>query len=139
MPYKKTNLTCGIYSITSPSGKFYIGSTANFRDRWRRHRINLEKGIHPNKILQNAWKKYDGKLEFKPLFVCEPKDLLFYEQLCFDKLNPAYNIVLTAENTLGYRHTEETKERLRNAWKRRPLGPRNSKGQFIVGATNSGH
>jgi group I intron endonuclease len=52
----------GIYSITNTnSGKVYYGSSNNVNGRWRNHKSKLNKNIHPNPHLQNAWNKYGGK------------------------------------------------------------------------------
>lgn len=121
---------CGIYSITSPSGKQYIGSSVNLKKRWLHHKSCLRNNKHTNSILQHAWEKYGDRLQFKTLIICEPKDLLFYEQLLLDAWKPEYNICSIAGNTTGvkrsvetiekqrksitgYRHTEEAKEKIR--------------------------
>jgi len=43
--------------------KIYVGSTKNMRQRVRRHRYDLKKGVHKNPHLQNAYNKY-GKRNF---------------------------------------------------------------------------
>lgn len=106
---------CGIYSITSPSGNMYIGSSKNILKRFSEHKNLLKRGSHHSAALQNAWHKYKGNLEFKQLIVCEQTDLLFYEQLFLDNLNPQYNICKIAGNTLGIIASDETKEKLRQA------------------------
>lgn len=120
MPFKNTAERCGIYKITSPSGKFYIGSSINVSDRIARHKKHLEKKIHKNEVLQRAWEKYKGDLNFEQILICRKEDLLFYEQLCIDGLKPEYNLCPRASNTLGYKHTEETRAKLRAAMARRP-------------------
>lgn len=111
---------CGIYSITSPSGKQYIGSSSNLQKRWTQHKYRLRVNKHANRHLQNAWNKYEGKLEFKPLVICRPEDLLFYEQLLLDNFKPEYNISKYADislNALGVKRTEETKAKISQALK----------------------
>lgn len=50
---------CSIYAIThSDSGKQYIGSSVNYRDRWRKHKYELRHNKHHCQYLQNAWNKY---------------------------------------------------------------------------------
>lgn len=45
----------GAYVIThEPSGKFYIGSSANTHVRLNAHRSRLKRGVHPSSQLQNA-------------------------------------------------------------------------------------
>lgn len=54
------NLTSkGIYKITVPSGKVYVGmTTKSFAERWKKHKINLKGGQHHCSALQNAFNKY---------------------------------------------------------------------------------
>ena len=99
-------MNCGIYTITSPSGKLYLGSAVNFTDRWNLHLSNLRTNTHHNKPLQRAFDKYgeDG-LVFKKLLICEKKDLLIYEQRAMDILRPEYNIAKIAGSLLGTKRT----------------------------------
>jgi len=92
----------GVYSITSPSGKRYIGSTKRFDRRWKVHLYRLKRRIHHCEPLQHAYEKYgEIGLVFEILLVCEFKDLLFYEQLILDNLKPEYNVRITAGSALG--------------------------------------
>jgi len=64
----KNLLKIGIYTITSPSGKKYIGMTAaqSFKARWAQHRKLLKGNRHPCHGLQNAFNKYGfDNLEFE--------------------------------------------------------------------------
>lgn len=111
--------SCGIYCILSPSGKTYIGSSIKVETRWRKHKSLLEKGKHHSPLLQNAYKKYDGKFEFILLMICEKQDLLKYEQLLIDSWKPEYNINPTAGNSLGVKRAEETRKAIGQASKGR--------------------
>lgn len=51
---------------------------------------------------------------FRPLVVCARGDLIDYEQRLIDGLGTDYNVCPVAGNSLGYRHTEETKERMKS-------------------------
>jgi len=104
---------CGIYSITSPSGKMYIGSSNNIPRRWNNHKHELRKGFHHSPYLQNAYNKYLTDLQFKVLLVCEEKDLQLYEQQYLDFYKPEYNISPTAYSNRGIKRTEAFKENLR--------------------------
>jgi len=54
----------GIYKISSiDTGDFYIGSSINIKDRWIRHKKDLNKNRHHSIFLQRAWNKY-GKSNF---------------------------------------------------------------------------
>ena len=92
----------GVYKITSPSGKFYIGSAVNIRTRWKTHRKQLRGGIHHSVVLQRASEKHGlDNLIFQVLLVCEPCNLLMYEQRAMDVLKPQYNVSPTAGSKLG--------------------------------------
>lgn len=49
---------CGIYKLRIKD-KIYIGSSLNIKKRLRHHRRELLKNLHDNKILQNAFNKYN--------------------------------------------------------------------------------
>lgn len=54
-----------IYTIRNVvDQKFYVGSTANMRERFRTHRGKLRRGVHHCHHLQSAWTKY-GEEVFK--------------------------------------------------------------------------
>src|SRR4051812_3686739 len=58
------NFNSGIYVIRCVSNSTdYIGSTNNFKRRFKDHKYRLSKNTHHNKKLQNCWNKY-GKKEF---------------------------------------------------------------------------
>ena len=55
----------GIYKITNlQTGKYYVGSTKDFKRRKQTHFSGLKNNYHPNKHLQNAYNKY-GANNFK--------------------------------------------------------------------------
>lgn len=74
----------GIYSITSPSGKRYVGSAVNIRRRWHTHRAHLKKGKHHCRALQRAYDKYAGDLVYSVLVLCPKEDLIKEEQFQMD-------------------------------------------------------
>jgi group I intron endonuclease len=116
----KTILDTGIYTITSPSGHCYVGSTVDFKRRWCKHLCFLRKGTHHSLALQHAWNKYgEENIVFKKIFLCRRQDLLKWEQHFIDKLNPKYNTCLIAGNTLGVMHSEESKQKISLAKKGR--------------------
>ncbi|HLJ82211.1 MAG TPA: GIY-YIG nuclease family protein, partial [Ktedonobacterales bacterium] len=77
----------GIYQIRCvPTGKVYIGSTVNLRERWYRHQWKLRLGNHHNRRLQYAWNKYgEDAFELVVLELVETSDLLTTEQTWIDK------------------------------------------------------
>ena len=114
--------TSGIYLITSLSGKKYVGSAVDIAARWRCHKSCLERKIHANIILQNAWNKYgsDG-LTFSILLICSPDDLLLYEQLAIDTINPYYNISRVAGSALGVKWSHEARLRRSELYRGRKM------------------
>jgi group I intron endonuclease len=91
-------MTCGIYSITSPSGKCYIGSSADIENRWSRHRSDLKKDSHHAFKLQRASTKHGLKaLIFNILEVCSIENLLPLEQMYLTRHKPKYNTTLSVD------------------------------------------
>lgn len=66
-------MAIGIYSITSPSGKKYVGMTkSSFDQRWKQHRKMLRAGKHPTPGLQSAYAKYgEAMLNFEILEIMD--------------------------------------------------------------------
>ena len=47
----------GIYLIRNKiNNKVYIGQSRNIKQRWSRHKCDLNKGIHGNKHLQKSFR-----------------------------------------------------------------------------------
>ena len=106
----------GIYSITFGSNE-YIGSASNFSTRRNRHLHDLRMGKHHNIGLQRAYLKY-GEVEFsfKVLVICDKKDLVFYEQILLESLNPKFNISKQASSPmLGRTHSNESIVKMQQA------------------------
>jgi hypothetical protein len=83
---------CGIYVITSPSGKFYVGSSINVRRRFSSHRSDLKHGRHHCPSLQAAANKHGvGSLRCSVIESCRPDELVAREQAAIDRLRPEYN------------------------------------------------
>lgn len=73
----------GIYKIVNKiDGKYYVGSTKNFKTRWNQHKNRLNKLIHCNQKLQNAWIKYGFEnFEFVILKILSLDELFDVEQI----------------------------------------------------------
>ena len=114
-----TNKNCGIYKITNTvTGKFYIGSAVNIKRRWAEHRSQLGANKHGNRHLQNSWNKHgEDSFTFEVLECCEKERLIEREQFYIDNEKPAYNILPTAGNSLGVKHTDETKRKMSKTMK----------------------
>lgn len=116
MAYKSTG---GIYIILNLNNNLsYIGSTVNFKKRRYEHFSLLLNNSHHSSKLQNAWNKY-GKdsFVFKIIEECDREKCLEREQYYLDKYLPFYNICSKADNKLGCKHSDKTKELLSRNWK----------------------
>jgi len=68
----------GIYTITSPSKKIYVGQSKDIHKRWKAYF-----GLHckPQKLIYNSLKKYGVKNhKFEIIFECDKSNLLDYEE-----------------------------------------------------------
>lgn len=119
-------MNTGIYEILNTvNGKRYIGSAVNFKARWAVHTSHLTRGLHHSPSLQRAWNKYGSEaFLFKPLLICAPTNLLFYEQRCLDGYTPEYNICKIANSSLGVKRTDETKARISASKTGKKMPPR---------------
>lgn len=138
----------GIYTIThTASGKRYVGSAVNLQKRFNKHRSELRSGKHPSPTLTASWNKYgESAFEFLTLLRCSKENLLFFEQRAMDVLKPKFNIRLVAMSniglkfsdefrakmsqrllgnayTLGYKHSEESKAKMKAFQKSRIRSP----------------
>lgn len=94
---------CGVYKITSPSGRFYIGSSVDIRKRWNEHRCRLsgQSGCHHNQYLQNAADKYGlENLKFEIIELCDRSNVRETEQRLIDSFKPEYNLSDKVESLL---------------------------------------
>lgn len=105
-------MTCGIYEIVNRvNGKRYVGSSVDIRARWMTHLRELRKGTHHAQHLQRSFNKYgEDSFEMNTLLECDRDDLIDYEQIEMDE-GYDYNSSPTAKNNLGFKLSEETKER----------------------------
>lgn len=111
---------CGIYTITSPSGRQYVGSARNFTKRWYAHRKALSEGRHHCIQLQRACDKYGLQaLKFEKILICDRADLIACEQEQIDARNfrSLYNSAPIAGSNTGHKFSAETKARMSAAKK----------------------
>lgn len=140
------NTNCGIYMIMNlVNRKFYIGSSYNINNRWNVHKACLKTNNHPSKYLQRAYNKY-GKDNFiyEVLENCPENNLIEREQywMDFHKIylpENGYNISPTAGKTTGYKHTQESKEKMTILLKERisKMTPEERKEVFGKGRRNN--
>lgn len=106
------NKNCGIYKITNPSGKVYIGQSSNIRKRKNSYRIL---NCKQQGRLFNSFKKYgfDNHV-FEVIHLCDKEDLnkweIYYGEF-FNCLNPDVGLNI---KKLGYygKHTEESRRKI---------------------------
>lgn len=110
------NPDCGIYAITSPSGKQYIGQALSFKRRWWEHRRDLRTGKHHCKGLQHAYCKYgESALVFSVIAMVPAAELNSFEQQEIDARSPnmLYNTALFVRRpNFGRRLSDETRTKL---------------------------
>lgn len=114
----------GIYQIKNlVSGKSYIGKTINFENRMKEHRRSLTAGYHKNVHLQRAWDLY--KEDSFQCFILEKCDI---DQLSdremywireLDTFHNGYNMNQGGEGGLGYKHTIENIEKMKESQRQR--------------------
>lgn len=109
----------GIYIISNTiDNRIYVGSATSFRHRCAVHKRSIKAGKHGNPKLMAFANKYGiDKLIFTATFACSIEDLIKHEQEYLDRLQPfgdnGFNIVKTAGSPIGYKHTEEAKEKMK--------------------------
>lgn len=108
----------GIYLIKNlVNNKLYVGKACYLRQRINNHKYLLRHKKHVNTYLQNAWNKYNEEnFEFSIIEYCDTTCLADREYYwCnFYKVNDSnfgYNLMIVGRKS--YRHSEETKEKIR--------------------------
>ena len=105
----------GIYKITIGS-RFYYGSAKNIKQRCASHISDMKKGTHANRMIQASYNKYKYAL-FEVIEICHdvisnPSSLLRSEQRWIDfgySSDNCMNICPTAGNSMGVKHTKESR------------------------------
>lgn len=107
------NKICGIYKITSPTGRIYIGQTLNFKERSYKYSINdckTQRKLY-NSILKYGWDKHTIELieECLPEFL---NDRERYWQEEFFCIQNGLNCILTHTSTKSGVLSQETKNKI---------------------------
>lgn len=135
------NNDCGIYAITSPSGKQYIGQAKSFKLRWWEHLSDLRNGSHHCKGLQNAYAKYgETALIFSVIAIVPLDQLNIREQMEIDARprEMLYNTALFVRRPrLGLRHSEESRAKMALAAKNRSVEYRQKLSAGRIGKIHS--
>lgn len=109
----------GIYRIKNTiTGKCYIGSAVDIKDRWDKHNNALNKNKHHSIKLQRSYNKHGvNNFIFEIIKECEPvKEIMLEREQhyidLYDSYYNGYNCTKNAGSTLGYRHTDDTKKKI---------------------------
>lgn len=117
--------TPAIYAIVNRiTGKSYVGSAISPRRRWPEHRKALRGGRHHSVKLQRSWNIHgEAAFDFVVLeSVLLLEDLVEREQSWIEARNSyrsGYNAAPMAGSQLGFKHSEETRAKLRAAQAKR--------------------
>ena len=86
-------MSAGIYKIENLiDANIYIGSTNNFKMRFKTHKSKLNLNNHPNIHLQRAWNLYkEQNFKFEEIIECEKDQLSLKEQHYLDLLYRGFN------------------------------------------------
>lgn len=108
----------GVYRwINTKNGKSYVGSSVDLSKRLYRYFSLAHTTIQSkHSAICRALIKYGyGNFRFEILESCDKKENIIREQYFLDLLKPEYNNLKLAGSPLGFKHTEETKAKLRGA------------------------
>jgi group I intron endonuclease len=121
----RDNNVSGIYQIKNlVNGSVYIGSSVDIAKRFKTHKWSLKNKRHHNRHLQSAWNYYGSQnFIFEELKLVGVEELISEEQKYIDSVSPEYNLSPTAGNTLGYRHTDESRKSMSRSHMGKTLTP----------------
>jgi group I intron endonuclease len=106
----------GVYRLTNlENGKFYVGSSVDLGCRFTTYYCFIYISVRTkSSLICRALLKYGySKFKVEILEYCGKEILLQREQYYLDLLKPEYNILKTAGNSLGFKHSEDTLAKFR--------------------------
>lgn len=152
-----TQYTCGIYKLTAPDGRCYIGSSVRVEKRLRQHRWSLAENKHYNGRLQRAWNTH-GHFDFEIVERCEQSMLKEREQYWMDELQPyliqcGFNIARSStvvpgseernrhsgDALKGHPTSEETRRKMSDAQRGISRRPHTEEEKRKIGEASKGH
>lgn len=109
--------TSGIYRIRLSDRHFYYGRASNFRVRWLVHLKELRRGTHQNKHMQSVFDLHRVFIPEVVLLVESREEQMRVEQTLLDEHVGKPECLNLSPSSLGvpfgYKHSEETKTKLR--------------------------
>jgi group I intron endonuclease len=105
-----------IYKITTPTGKIYIGKTADFNSRMNSYRClnnKKQKAIHAS-ILKYGWDAHQVEIleEAEPYLLNELEKVYIKKYNSYNRNSPnGLNLTEGGEGSLGRKDSEETKRK----------------------------
>ena len=114
-------MPCGIYIVTGPKGRQYVGHAVDISRRWKAHRSALRrKAKYYHRRFVNDWHYYgEESFSFSTLEVCEEPQLVGRENFWLGLMKPFYNLDHEVSGVAGGRRGEESKRRMSEAAKLR--------------------
>lgn len=117
-------MSIGIYKITSPSGKVYIGQSINIEKRWKKYSIHKKVSQQQSK-LHYSFRKYGKENHtFEIIEECSIEQLNEREIYWINKYNSVkkgLNISIGGYNfgeiNLGKKHSPETINKMKEWWR----------------------
>ena len=109
----------GIYKFTNKLTKeIYVGQSINLAKRFLKYFTLSYLKSRESLVMSRALIKYGySNFSLEILEYCEIANLTEREQFYIDKLNPNYNTLKIAGSSSGYKHTEETKNKISQSLK----------------------
>ena len=100
--------------VNKVNGNIYIGSSTNLHVRMYTY-FSLRSLAKSNRPIDRALLKHGfSNFRLEILEYCSHEDVLKREQYYLDLYKPQYNIATIAGSTLGYKHSQESLEKMRN-------------------------
>ena len=105
----------GVYRwVNKKNGSTYIGSSVNLRQRFYKYYSTSHLQKYKTIIHQALLKYSHSKFSLEIIEYCDKNSLISREQYYIDKLKPDYNILKTANSSLGFKHSQETLDYFKN-------------------------
>lgn len=120
--YKKLRRKAGIYVfINNKTNQLYVGSSINLTKRMVSYYYYYNSDRPSQLAIIRAMKKYgldNFSLGIKEFCDGDPKICIDLEQKWIDYYKPKYNVLTTAGNSFGYKHSIETINKLKEIFKK---------------------